>query len=122
VSDLDTRLSLYQHLVKWERIEQLEALAHEFSDRFGTLPTEVKNLLYAAKIKALAAKAGIESIATEEGQIILRRFQGMQFDRQQLEPFIKDGIKLGLTQLCLNPKRLGSEWRKVLEEVLGRMG
>jgi transcription-repair coupling factor (superfamily II helicase) len=122
VSDLDTRLSLYQHLVKCERIEQLEALAHEFSDRFGTLPTEVKNLLYAAKIKALAAKAGIESIATEEGQIILRRFQGMQFDRQQLEPFIKDGIKVGLTQLRLNPKRLGSEWREVLEEVLGRMG
>jgi transcription-repair coupling factor (superfamily II helicase) len=122
VSDLDTRLSLYQHLVKRGRIEQLEALAYEFSDRFGTLPSEVKNLLYTVKIKALAAKAGIESIATEEGQIILRRFQGMQFDRQQLEPFIKDGIKLGLTQLRLNPKRLGSEWRKVLEEVLEMMG
>ena len=120
VSDLDTRLSLYQHLVKLETVEQIEALAHEFSDRFGALPTKVKNLLYAVKIKSLAAKAGIESIATEEGQIILRRFEGMQFNRQQLEPIIKDGIKVGLTQLRLNPKRLGSEWQRVLEEVLRR--
>jgi len=122
VSDLDTRLSLYQHLVKLEKLEEIEALAHEFSDRFGTLPTEVKNLLYAVKIKALAAKASIESITTEEGQIILRRFHGMQFDRQQLEPIIKDGIKVGLTQLRLNPKRLGNEWQRVLEEVVRRVG
>ena len=122
VSDLDTRLTLYQRLVKLERPEELEALAHEFGDRFGTLPPEVKNLLYAVKIKSLAAKAGIESISTEEGQIILRLFEGMRFDKQQLEPLSKDGIKLGLTQLRLNPKRLGGEWRMVLEEVLRRIG
>jgi transcription-repair coupling factor (superfamily II helicase) len=122
VSDLDTRLSLYQRLVKLEEVEQLEALAHEFNDRFGALPPKVKNLLYAVKIKALAAKAGIESIATEDGQIILRRLQGMQFDRQQLEPIIKDGIKVGSTQLRLNPKRFGGKWQEVLEEVLQKIG
>jgi len=121
VSDLDTRLSFYQRLVKLENMEEIEALAYEFSDRFGTLPSEVKNLLYAVKIKVLATKASIESIATDEGQIILRRFQGMQFDKQRLEPVIKDGIKVGLTQLRLNPKRLGNQWQEVLEEVLARI-
>ena len=121
VSDLNTRLSLYQSLVKLEKVEQVEDLAHEFSDRFGSLPLEVKNLLYAVKIKALAAKAGIESISTEDGQIILRRFQGLQFDRQKLEP-VRDGIQLGLTQLRLNPKRLGSEWQEVLEGILNKIG
>jgi transcription-repair coupling factor (superfamily II helicase) len=121
VSDLDTRLSLYQNLVKLEKVEQIEDLAQEFSDRFGSLPTEVKNLLYAVKIKTLAAEAGIESISTEHGQIILRLFQGMQFDKQKLEP-VRDGIKVGLNQLRLNPKRVGAEWQKVLEEVLGRVG
>jgi len=126
VSDLNTRLSLYQSLVKLDKVEQVEALAQEFSDRFGALPPEVNNLLYAVRIKALAAKAGIESISTEEGeiilrrfQIILRRFQGIHFDKQQLEP-LKDGIKVGITQLRLNPKRLGKEWKEVLEEVLRR--
>jgi len=42
----------------------------------------------------------------------------MHFDKQQLEPFLRDGIKLGITQLRLNPKRLSSQWQVVLEEVL----
>jgi len=96
-------------------------VTHEFSDRFGPLPPEVKNLLYAVKLKVLAAKAGIESISTEQGQIILRLFQGMQFDKQKLEPFSKDGIKVGTTQLRLNPKRFGDKWRQVLEEVLRKV-
>ena len=118
VADLDTRLSLYQDLVKLETPEQMEDMAQEFSDRFGALPAEIKNLLYAVRIKSLAAKAGIESIATEQGQIIIRRFQGLHFDKQPLEPTLKDGIKLGITQLRLNPRRLGGEWQEVLEEVL----
>ena len=62
VSDLSTRLSLYQSLVKLEAPDQIEALAQEFDDRFGAPPPEVRNLLYALRIKILAAKAGIESI------------------------------------------------------------
>jgi transcription-repair coupling factor (superfamily II helicase) len=122
ISDLNTRLALYQSLVKLDKVDHIEELAHEFSDRFGTLPLEVKNLLYAVKIKALAAKAGIESISTEEGQIILRLFEGMQFNKQKLEPLSKDGIKISLTQLRLNPKRLGADWQQVLEEALMRIG
>jgi len=122
VSDLNTRLSLYQSLVKLDKVEQVEDLASEFSDRFGALPIEVKNLLYAVKIKALAAKAGIESISTEDGQIILRLFDGLQFNKHKLEPFFKDGVKIGLTQLRLNPKRLGDGWQEMMEEVLGKIG
>jgi len=118
VADINTRLSLYQSLAKLDRIEQVEALAQEFSDRFGSLPVEVKNLLYAVKVKALAAKAGIESISTEDRQIILRLFEGMQFDRQKLEPIFKDGIKVSTSQIRLNLKRLGKEWQGVLEEVV----
>ena len=81
----------------------------------------MENLLYALKIKVLAAKAGIESIATEEGQIILQLFEGMRFDREKLEPLLRDGIKLGTTQLRLHPRRLGSEWRGVLEKVLEKI-
>ncbi len=73
------------------------------------------------KIKLLAARAGIESITTEDGQIIIRRFQGMGFDKQKLEPVLKDGIKVGITQLRLSPKRLGGEWQKVLEQVLDKI-
>jgi len=122
VSDLNTRLSLYQRLVKIDKAEVIDDLAREFGDRFGALPPEVRNLLYALRIKILAAKAGIESIDTEERQIVIRRFQGMPFDKQKLEPLARDGIMVGTTQLRLNPKRLGKDWQQVLEEVLGRVG
>jgi len=122
VPDLNTRLALYQRLVKLDQAELINDLAQEFGDRFGALPVEVRNLLYALRIKILAGKARIESIDTEDRQIVVRRFQGMPFDRQKLQPLARDGIKLGLTQISLSPKRLGKEWQKVLEEVLRKVG
>ena len=118
VADINSRLSLYQSLVKIEKLEQIDDLARGFKDRFGALPKEVKNLLYVVKIKVLATKAGIESISTEKEQIVLRLFEGMRFDRQKLEPVLRDGIKLGVTQIRLNLRRLGRGWQKVLEEAL----
>ncbi len=63
----------------------------------------------------------VESVFTDDGQIILRLFEGMQFNKQKLEPLLKDGIKVGITQLRLNPKRLGGDWQQVLEEVVKRI-
>ena len=118
VPDLETRLGLYQKLVKVEEVGQLEPLAQEFQDRFGALPGEVQNLLYAVRIKLLAAQAGIESVTTEHGQIVIRRFEGFPFDRQKLETVIRDGVRVGHTQISLNLRRLGSKWKGVLEEIL----
>jgi transcription-repair coupling factor (superfamily II helicase) len=128
VDDLNTRLGLYQKLVKVDRLEQIDILVQELADRFGTPPREVENLLYAVKIKVLGAKAGIESITMEEGQIVLRRFEGMRFDRQKLEPYLRGlrypvgSLHLDALHLRLNPKRIGEDWPKVLEEVVGRVG
>ena len=121
VPDLNTRLSLYQKLAKVERAEEVSDFASEFSDRFGEPPVEVENLLYMVRLKALAAQAGIESISTEPGQVTLRLFGGIQFTPGQRELISRDGIKVGLTQIRLNLKRLGSEWQEVLEKVVGRI-
>ncbi len=122
VSDTNTRLSLYQRLAEIKNTEQIEVITYDFKDRFGALPKEIKNLLYAIRIKLLAARAGIESISTEESQIVLRLLEGMRFDKQKLEPVLRDSIKLGVTQLRLEYKKLGREWQEVLEEVLGVVG
>jgi len=121
VADVNTRLALYQKLVKLDAPGQLDDIAGELRDRFGALPDEVKNLLYAIKIKALAASAGIESIYTEDGNVVIRLFVGMQLDREKFADILTDGIKVGIRQIALNPKRLGSKWTEVLEEVVGRI-
>jgi len=120
VADVETRLSLYQSLAKVDKVEQIEAMTQEFSDRFGALPAEVQNLLYAVRVKILAAKAGIESITTEDGQIVIRLFAGMQFTPQQQETTFPDGVKMGVRQISLSYKRI-SEWKGVLEGVLRRI-
>ncbi|MCD6453269.1 MAG: transcription-repair coupling factor [Dehalococcoidales bacterium] len=118
VTDLELRLSFYRRLAEVKTAKELTDLASELRDRFGKLPAEVENLLYAIRIKILAVKDGIESISTEHGQIVLRRFPGMRFDQQQLSPFLRDGIKIAPTQVRLNPRRLGDKWQSVLEDIL----
>ncbi|MGD9118037.1 MAG: transcription-repair coupling factor [Dehalococcoidia bacterium] len=117
VSDVETRLSLYQKLSRVDKVEQIEGLAQEFGDRFGKLPIEVKNLLYALRIKLLAAKAGVESISTEDGEIIIRLFEGMQLDRQKIEPLLGEGVTAGKRQVSIRYKGIKG-WEKVLESLL----
>jgi transcription-repair coupling factor (superfamily II helicase) len=112
------RLSFYQRLVGVKNEEQIEVLRYDFKDRFGQPPPQVENMLYAIKLKLLAGRAGIESISSEDGWVILRKLAGMRFDKDKLESLLKDGIKLGITQVSLDCKKLGSKWREVLEEVL----
>jgi transcription-repair coupling factor (superfamily II helicase) len=117
VADVETRLSLYQKLSRVDKVEQIDGLAQEFGDRFGKLPLEVKNLLFALKIKLLAAKAGVESITTEDGETIIRLFEGMQLDRQKIEPFLSEGVTAGKRQVSIRYKGVEG-WRGVLEGIL----
>ncbi len=122
VPDVNTRMELYRTLADVDAADRLDDITQEYHDRFGALPPEVENLFYAVRIKALAARAGIESVSTEEGQIILRRFQGLPFDREKLAPVLRDGIEVGRTQIRINFKKIFRVWKKVLEEVLKEVG
>jgi transcription-repair coupling factor (superfamily II helicase) len=118
VSDVDTRLELYRTLGNIESAEKLDDITKEFTDRFGTPPPEVQNLLYALRVKALGAKAGIESVSTDEGQIIIRRFGEVAFDAQKLSRLMRDGIAVGRTQIRINYKKIGLGWKGVVEHLL----
>ncbi len=53
-------------------MQDVEMMRSELSDRFGEPPHEVDNLLYQLRVKVLAAEAGITSIASEGGQILIQ--------------------------------------------------
>ncbi|MBM3144730.1 MAG: transcription-repair coupling factor [Chloroflexi bacterium] len=78
VPDLDMRLTLYRRIADAQTLEEVDALAEEFQDRFGLLPQPVKNLLIQLKIKILAIAAGVRSISHEYGQIVLRFPEGVE--------------------------------------------
>jgi transcription-repair coupling factor (superfamily II helicase) len=118
VADVDTRLELYRALGSVEAAEKLEDIRKELADRFGAPPPEVENLFYAVRIKALGAKAGIESISMDEGLIIIRRFGELAFDAQKLTPFLRHEIAVGRTQIRINYKKIGVGWKGVVEGIL----
>jgi len=121
VADVNTRMELYRALGDADAADKLDDIAQEYADRFGKLPTEVDNLFYAVRIKGLAARAGIESISTEEGQIIIRRFHGLPFDGEKLFPLLPDEVQVGRTRILIAYKKLGRHWRNVLEDVVNRL-
>ena len=62
VADLGVRLGLYRRLGEMAEQGDIDSFAAELVDRFGSLPSEVENLLQILSIKLLCKKAGIEKI------------------------------------------------------------
>jgi len=118
VGDTITRLSLYQRLIDMGGDKEIQPFIQELNDRFGQPLDEVNNLLYIVKIKAMATKAGIESINTENGEIVLRLLEGLRFNPQKFASVYRFGLKVGNNQLRFNLEQPGKGWKKVLEEVL----
>jgi len=118
VSDLSTRLNFYQRLAVIKRAQDIEDLARELSDRFGPPPEEVGNLLYIVEIKRLATEAMLESISTENKQVVLQFNDGRDLNKLSLAQDTKSGIKVGSDRIKFDIKILGSSWQEVLRVVL----
>ncbi|GLK80840.1 transcription-repair coupling factor [Methylopila turkensis] len=71
VGDLAVRLSLYRRLAEIDTDEGLDSFAAELVDRFGPLPSEVKQLLEIAAIKALCRRANVEKIDAGPKGVVL---------------------------------------------------
>ena len=72
VADRQLRLQLYRRLANLRTQEEVAAMEAELGDRFGPLPGEVRNLLYQLRVKLMAAAAQVESITSENGQILIQ--------------------------------------------------
>ena len=120
VSDLDTRLILYQRLAKLGSTRQVDEVAEELEDRFGPIPQQVSNLLYAVKIKIHALEAGVRSVAVDAGQLVVKMAEGKRVEKA-LESALGDGVKAGTNQVRLNLKRLGDRWQETLSQTLQAM-
>jgi transcription-repair coupling factor (superfamily II helicase) len=118
VPDLSTRLSLYLRLAKVSLPGELDELENELGDRFGTLPQEVRDLLYMVRMKLLGSMASIESICSEDGEVVLSLGAAARFDRPLLQRHFGSKLKIGTGQLRLRMGRAREEWKGVLEQVL----
>ncbi|MFC7474974.1 transcription-repair coupling factor [Dankookia sp. GCM10030260] len=75
VRDLPVRLGLYRRIGTLQTEAEIEAMAAELADRFGTLPAEVENLLQVVAIKALCRGAGVEKVDAGPKGVVLSFFR-----------------------------------------------
>jgi transcription-repair coupling factor (superfamily II helicase) len=118
VPDLNLRLALYQRMAQMESVEQVEELAQELRDRFQAPPPLARNLLYVVRLRVLAMQAGVESIASEDAQIVVRLKEGRLLPAEALRGRLPEGAHVGRTQLRLERRRLGPAWPQALQRVL----
>ncbi|MEN3950192.1 transcription-repair coupling factor [Iodidimonas sp. SYSU 1G8] len=62
VPDLGIRLGLYRRIAQLRTSQEIESLAAEMIDRFGSLPAEVESLLKIVNIKQLCQQAGVAKL------------------------------------------------------------
>ncbi len=70
VNNVTERLSLYQEMDNLKDEDALEQFAIMLTDRFGTLPKQVKELILSFKLRWLAEKMGLERLVIKSGKMI----------------------------------------------------
>jgi transcription-repair coupling factor (superfamily II helicase) len=72
IGDSSLRLHLYRRIADISNENENNSIYEEFTDRFGSPPEEVINLLFQNRIKLIAEKCGLGSISIEGKQLVLR--------------------------------------------------
>lgn len=146
VSDLNVRLALYQRMAaadvaqppsavkspadegtaEWRN--PAEELERELTDRFGPPPAAVRSLLYVVQLRSLAARAGVQSVARDEGPggravITLRSQDSGDFREKMLPSARRDlertgAVSVGHQQVRIDVEGAGNDWRGLVEQVL----
>ncbi len=83
IEDGKQKIEVYQDIALCRKDGDIEDVIDEITDRFGTMPKEVENLIEIAKIKILARNAGIIKIVQKPGVIMF------YFDKEFIRTFNK---------------------------------
>ena len=118
VPDEGLRFQLYRRMAGLTSLRQVEEMAKELEDRFGSLPTEVENLLYQVRVKILAIQARVQAIALENQQLVLRSDALEHVDRGALQKRLGEHVRVERRAIWL-PMR--ETWQSDLMRVLERL-
>ena len=117
IEDDQTRIKLYRRMASVSKEDELDALDAEFTDRFGPLPDELRNLIFQIRVKIFAEIIGLSAVVREGNDIVLK-FPPLpsNADHRELPPVSKR-VRIGKN----NYRVIGSDWNSAdwQEELLG---
>jgi len=88
ISEENQRLRMYKRVAGIEDEKQLEDVRAELTDRYGTLPMPVRNLLDAAALKLLSQRVGVASIDRKQQVINIKFTENANVDPSRLAQFV----------------------------------
>ena len=121
VTDLRTRMGLYQRIIALEEPSAIDAMEDELRDRFGPLPWQAQALLYSAKLRLAGKKAAVESINREGDRIVLRMKHEVGGARNALRRRLPKAAEIGNTQIRLDLGMLNGSWEEPLLELVNEL-
>ena len=121
VTDLRTRMGLYQRIIALDEPSAIDAMEDELRDRFGPLPWQAQALLYSAKLRLAGKKAAVESITRESDRIVLRMKHEVGGARNALRRRLTQAAEIGNTQIRLELGMLNGGWEEPLMELVNEL-
>ncbi|MGI8554051.1 MAG: DEAD/DEAH box helicase, partial [Dehalococcoidia bacterium] len=120
IPDLNLRLAMYQRMANIVSAEEAGSLAEELQDRFGTPPPVVENLLSIIRLRATGRQAGLVSILSEDGYIVLRS-SGSILSRARLQAAVPNGVQIGNAQIRIPRDGDPQHWIDQISTVIDQL-
>ena len=118
IGDRTLKVNFYQRLASLNRPEQVEAMTAELSDRFGTPPLPVQNLLTLVRLKVGAAQLGFESIALKDNEFVLTVKRTVIPNRVVLYRKFRNEARVLQGVIRIPRRLLGTKWLEQLQDLL----
>jgi len=117
IENTSQKIEIYQNIALAKNEEDIIDIIDEVTDRFGTMPKEMENLLDIARIKILCKKTGVFKVSQKLSNIVfyfdVSTFNMNSIDKlveiyqnrikfsQGIEPYVTLGIKSNLSKIIL---------------------
>ncbi|MDD4752092.1 MAG: helicase-related protein, partial [Desulfitobacteriaceae bacterium] len=122
VSDTELKIELYKRLASANNFSEVKDLELEAEDRYGVAPEPVRNLFRLGRIKVLAQKLGVSSIAQQKGFVHIRFVSGRQISGMVLAELVHEfnrRISFGVAvDLEIKIKAVGEKPQRILNLII----
>jgi transcription-repair coupling factor (superfamily II helicase) len=127
IAEENQRLRMYKRVAGVESESQLEDVAGELGDRYGTPPPAVRNLLEYATLKLLSQRIGVSQIERKRDAVSIRFTEKANVDPERLAQFVakESGSQFtpaGILKFSLHekqPEQVLGRLKSLLEELAG---
>lgn len=118
IGDRTLKVNFYQRLANLTHPEQVEAMVSEMTDRFGTPPPPVQNLLAMVRLKVVAANLGIETVAAKDNEFVLTVRRTVIPNRIALYRRFRNEARVQQGVIRIPRRLFGPNWLEQLRELL----